>query len=144
MAAFFKWLVNLFKQPPAFLRDIHSRNKRLFRYVKQDNETDADYKVHKTAYLNNGPYSGDCDDFALTVAYFALEARNPNVRKVTWKLCRLEDGTAHVVVGVETLNGDIWISDNRAKALQLIGDITNYQWLYYKDAAQVVAAAKVL
>lgn len=144
MASPLKRLVNLFKRPPAFLRDIHQRNHELFRYVYNGKLTCAPFVVHKTAYLNYGPYAGDCTDFAMTVAHLVLEANHPSVRKVTWKYCRLSDNSVHVVVGVEMLNGDIWVSDSLRKSLKLIGDITGYEWVYYKDAAKLAATAKVL
>lgn len=61
----FNWLKRLFEQPPKELVVAHNTVWSKFTYVTQDGEWASErvLKVH-----TGGPFKGDCDDWAATMA----------------------------------------------------------------------------
>lgn len=94
-----------------------------FLYRAEPTESKADeYMIHRSAWLQNKVFVGDCDDFAATIADFLLSTGyNWCAERVLLHLVGDPTGknkVGHVVCSFEDELGRVWYFDNQERFVQ--------------------------
>jgi len=113
-------------------RDIHFTGLGLFSWVPDKERFGV--SEHWVSFIHEfragERFTGDCDDFVLTLADAARDAGVAD-RDIAIVICLDDTGGLHSVL----MLGGKWILDNRQRRPMLRSSITSYTWIKFMNAA---------
>ena len=113
-------------------RDIHFTGLGLFNWAPDKERFGV--AGHWASFIHEfragESFTGDCDDFVLTLADAARDAGVAD-RDIAIVICLDETGGLHSVL----MLGGKWILDNRQRRPMLRSSITSYTWIKFMNAA---------
>lgn len=114
-----------------YLKDLHNRAFRLFRYKHDDKNYQVmeDWRSHADLLAEGKVFVDDCDGYAMTICETLLnDGADP--KNVLFVVCETETGEGHAVAGY-TLGENTYILENRFSQVYDWQHRKNYKWNFF-------------